>query len=350
MSDTSEAPSLASHVRRVRVPSQASDVDQFLDDLFMPVLNSQLDELSDARSLAASIKGGGNTVVSHPLNADAEDCFDDSIVLARTRQGSFRRQSLLHALQDVDLNESLTTLTTIPLLTEALKGGGQGAAEVETGAPPTTAGGTFYPNVSMSGTPGSPPPFIPAGTMPLYSTGGMNVPGVQASGQATNVDPSQVLIHQQNIQRAFIQSAVAQNIQIQQHLMAQNQALQQLLTQSIPHMGMSSRDFSPQSALGLNILGMMQVSGMPVTSGMPMSPAQGIPLASVSNMGMTGMAGISSMAGAADGPQIGRGHYQVGGDTYSFPQRRGINNNNKVPPLGRSNAATEGLAFRPKTP
>lgn len=49
----------ASHVRRVRVPSQASDVDQFLDDLFMPVLDGNLDELSDARSLAASIKGGG---------------------------------------------------------------------------------------------------------------------------------------------------------------------------------------------------------------------------------------------------------------------------------------------------
>lgn len=40
-------------MRRVRVPSQASDVDQFLDDLFNPVL----DQLSDARSLAASIKG-----------------------------------------------------------------------------------------------------------------------------------------------------------------------------------------------------------------------------------------------------------------------------------------------------
>lgn len=60
LSDTSEAPSLASHVRRVRVPSQASDVDQFLDDLFMPVLDGNLDELSDARSLAASIKGGGD--------------------------------------------------------------------------------------------------------------------------------------------------------------------------------------------------------------------------------------------------------------------------------------------------
>ena len=34
---------------------------------------------------------------------------------------------------------------------------------------------------------------------------------------------------QQNLSRAFIQSAVAQNMQIQQQLMAQNQALQQLL-------------------------------------------------------------------------------------------------------------------------
>ena len=72
MSDTSEAPSIASHVKRVRVPSAASDVDQFLDDLFMPVLDGQTnvgggvggagggdDGLSDARSLAASMRGGG---------------------------------------------------------------------------------------------------------------------------------------------------------------------------------------------------------------------------------------------------------------------------------------------------
>lgn len=64
MSDTSEAPSLASHVRRVRVPSQASDVEQFLDDLFSPVLDGNLDDLSDARSLIQSIKGGGEPVFS----------------------------------------------------------------------------------------------------------------------------------------------------------------------------------------------------------------------------------------------------------------------------------------------
>lgn len=73
MSDTSEAPSLASHVRRVRVPSQASDVDQFLDDLFSPVLDGSLDELSDARSLSASIRGGRIDYY------DAPPLFDDEL-------------------------------------------------------------------------------------------------------------------------------------------------------------------------------------------------------------------------------------------------------------------------------
>ena len=72
----------------------------------------------------------------------------------------------------MDLNDSLTALEDIPLLAQALKGGGQGAAEVDTGAPTTTSGATFYPNVSMSGAPGSPPPFSPPGTLPLYSAGG----------------------------------------------------------------------------------------------------------------------------------------------------------------------------------
>jgi hypothetical protein len=58
LSDTSEAPSLASHVRRVRVPSQTEDVDQFLDDLFSPVIDN-LDDLSDVRSLVSNLKGGG---------------------------------------------------------------------------------------------------------------------------------------------------------------------------------------------------------------------------------------------------------------------------------------------------
>lgn len=64
------------------MPSQASDVDQFLDDLFMPVLDGNLDELSDARSLAASIKGGGrhkNEATSCPNVARYHDDEDDEV-------------------------------------------------------------------------------------------------------------------------------------------------------------------------------------------------------------------------------------------------------------------------------
>ena len=49
----------ASHVRRVRVPSQASDVDQYVDELFIPIQDSPQDDISDVRSLAQSIRGGG---------------------------------------------------------------------------------------------------------------------------------------------------------------------------------------------------------------------------------------------------------------------------------------------------
>jgi len=45
------------------------------------------------------------------------------------------------------------------------------------------------------------------------------------------MDPGQVAAYQQNLQRAFLQSAMAQNMQIQQQLFAQNQALQQMLVQ-----------------------------------------------------------------------------------------------------------------------
>ncbi|KAK3884845.1 hypothetical protein Pcinc_010904, partial [Petrolisthes cinctipes] len=235
MSDTSEAPSLASHVRRVRVPSQASDVDQFLDDLFMPLIS--------------------HTYPQEITPEEFDNDFDDSIALARTRQGSLRRQSLLHALQDITVLPTLSHLSTCSHLTRAIKGGGQGAAEVEpgTGTPtPTTTtttagvggggvgGGVYFHNTS----PGSP---TPPNTLPLYSTGGINMPGMmsttqqqqqqQQQGQGSGVggmNPNQIILHQQTLQRAFIQSAVAQNMQIQQHLMAQNQALQQLLTQPVP--------------------------------------------------------------------------------------------------------------------
>ncbi|XP_061508752.1 unconventional myosin-XV isoform X2 [Anopheles gambiae] len=187
MSDTSEAPSLASHVRRVRVPSQASDVDQFLDDLFSPVLDGSLDELSDARSLAASIRGGAQFV---------------SELLATVRT-----------------DRSLTDLEQSAVLASATQGGTTHQAK----------------NATSNGfTPSAPNPIAPL-SPPVSSSGSLLMMG--------SVSPDVVMpvftippgvdstAYQQQMQRAFLQSAMAQNIQIQQQLMAQNQALQTLLTQ-----------------------------------------------------------------------------------------------------------------------
>ena len=116
MSDTSEAPSLASHVRRVRVPSQASDVDQFLDDLFMPVLDGNIDDgLSDARSLAASMRGGGD---SKDKTAQAQTVLD------LNRMGSFRRRSILLQGSDSEPEEE-----TVASLMARLRGGGSPGAD-----------------------------------------------------------------------------------------------------------------------------------------------------------------------------------------------------------------------------
>lgn len=64
-------------MRRVRVPSnvdQFSDVDQYLDDLFSPVLDGSLDELSDARSLSTSIRGGRIDFFEAPsISTDFDD-------------------------------------------------------------------------------------------------------------------------------------------------------------------------------------------------------------------------------------------------------------------------------------
>lgn len=95
MSDTSEAPSLASHVRRVRVPSnidQFSDVDQFLDDLFSPVLDGSLDELSDARSLSTSIRGGSDFFEAPEIEGELMD-LQSVEQLVRNIKGGGRKES-----------------------------------------------------------------------------------------------------------------------------------------------------------------------------------------------------------------------------------------------------------------
>lgn len=272
MSDTSEAPSLASHVRRVRVPSQASDVDQFLDELFSPVLDGNLDELSDARSLAASIKGGYNEAVQseyidgldefldeimQPLQTPDLDMSNADVIVPRIKGGGHRDrtnsqgssvldqevESLTNSrkqdasgsndptgsmddyisdlFRPIFINDSLKNLAEKHNLVESIKGGG--TTHQQNGASTSTYNYSSIPTpivspqslmMPMLGSPQE-------GFLPVY-----NMPNMPMAQNGTDI-----AAYQQNLQRAFLQSAMAQNIQIQQQLLAQNQALQQLLTQ-----------------------------------------------------------------------------------------------------------------------
>jgi myosin XV len=185
MSDTSETPSLASHVRRVRVPSQASDVDQFLDDLFSPVLDGNLDELSDARSLAASIRGSDYlTYAEAPLLDEDVSMLMNANLLCRTIKGggdedddqivmheSTMEEYITDLFQPIFMNENIRNLAEKEELADVIRGGG---------------------------------------------------------GSGTNGDGT---TYQSHTQRAFLESAMEQNIKIQQQLIAQNEALQTLLCQ-----------------------------------------------------------------------------------------------------------------------
>ena len=283
MSDTSEAPSIASHVHRVRVPSQASDVDQFLDDLFSPVLDGQTvdDGLSDAKSLAASMRGGG-------------DQDDQEVVATLSRANSMNSS-----------DSNMSGLTKSHVLAPALKGNEE---EDQPPAETTTENVGFQPIQGQMSPIMSPPPMLmptpilggsnpPSMTSPLmmpvhpqaggpnqpeasgssamaftyvpvpvYNMAGMTMPGVPgagvpgmpnlsglnlsnaqprdtstpaaapappaASGGSPPSQPSSLDTQQAAYQQAFLQNAVAQNMQIQQQLMLQNQALTQLLQQS----------------------------------------------------------------------------------------------------------------------
>ncbi|XP_046586212.1 unconventional myosin-XV isoform X1 [Neodiprion lecontei] len=218
MSDTSEAPSLASHVRRVRVPSQASDVDQFLDELFMPVLDGNLDELSDARSLAASIKGLANRGGPPKTIGD---------FVSWVTKESFVGSEIVSVIPEE--------------IASRIKGGGNMDIPNQNAAfnfNPMSPAGMMSPPMMMpmfsptqpvqnQQNPGMNSGFMP---IPIYNMQGLSLPA-----QYPNSPPNQnndIAAYQQNLQRAFLQSAMAQNIQIQQQLLAQNQALQQLLVQS----------------------------------------------------------------------------------------------------------------------
>lgn len=214
MSDTSEAPSLASHVRRVRVPSQASDVDQFLDDLFSPVLDGSLDELSDARSLAASIRGS----VPSSSNTTSQDYI-----------GSM--------LFSVETCHSVSCLENGHEINNKIKGGGtthQTKNNVSNGF--TQSASNF--NASSIA------PVTPINSNSLLMMSTVNPDTVMpVFNMSTGVDTA---VYQQQVQRAFLQSAMAQNIQIQQQLIAQNQALQTLLTQQDSPTSPTIHNLSPK--------------------------------------------------------------------------------------------------------
>lgn len=268
MSDTSEAPSLASHVRRVRVPSQASDVDQFLDELFSPVLDGNLDELSDARSIAASVKGGeiesNNEILDKFLDSVLEnleytdvDMSKTSTIVNNIKGGGdrIRKESQNSAILDKEvenltaqnkakngenvddyisdlfkpifINDSVKNLTEKMNLIDSIKGGGatQGDAGTSSYSLPT------IPAPLVNSTNLMMPLLSPTqeGFMPVF-----NIPGINGVGSNLQQNGTDLAAFQHNLQRAFLQSAMAQNMQIQQQLIAQNQALQQLLTQQNP--------------------------------------------------------------------------------------------------------------------
>ncbi|KAK2585066.1 hypothetical protein KPH14_008582 [Odynerus spinipes] len=215
MSDTSEAPSLASHVRRVRVPSQASDVDQFLDELFMPVLDGNLDELSDARSLAASIKGTSNDENEIPKSVD--DFIGD--LTGNLGESNLTADVLSKKIKgggNMDIPNQNTAFNFNPIAPGMMSP----PMMMPMFSPPQQIPPAQNTNMNMN------PGFMP---IPIYSMQGLSLPQYPNSPPNQN---SEMLAYQQNLQRAFLQSAMAQNIQIQQQLLAQNQALQQLLVQS----------------------------------------------------------------------------------------------------------------------
>lgn len=236
MSDTSEAPSLASHVRRVRVPSQASDVDQFLDELFSPVLDGSLDELSDARSLAASIRGGGDNLddildfIDIPPFGEDLKTLEDVDEMVQLIKGGGAKEEITNGaspketnaanlsvddyitdlFQPIFINDSITHLTEKSELVDAIKGGGTAH---------TTHSATS-PNSFTSSYQGS---LSPAQAMAISQENLLSMMSLPATSDQGG--------YQQHMQRSFLQSAMAQNLQIQQQLLAQNQALQTLLTQ-----------------------------------------------------------------------------------------------------------------------
>jgi hypothetical protein len=235
MSDTSEAPSLASHVKKVKLPSHASELDQYLDDLFNPVLDGNLDEFSEVRSLAASIKGDDVELRKETIEADVlnlQDQPEDYSWLPQLNRFSFE-----HCSSTVTVNQHETNVTQVEpealQLSRQIKGGyGLNDSRSPSNPSHSAHGADSFRLQSESN-------ILSASQQNLASNyqsnqGDSNLNGSSSMSASTlSLDPNQViqqhLVQQQMLQRAFLASAVQQNLQIQQQLFQQNQALQQLL-------------------------------------------------------------------------------------------------------------------------
>ena len=237
MSDISEtaslAPSLASHVRGIRPPTHASELDQYLDDLFNPVLDDNLDELSDARSLAASIKGGNdhlnetntfNQSLSMKLDYDKEEKIEPNQIKKFNFEEFKQFSNLLTSTDNLcqlikgddgavgssgsNRQQDLKELKEQKIVTSNYSFSSEAALN--------TSNSNQNQNETLSNNANT-----NSQLNAFTNVAGMTVPMVPMQQQ---------LVHQQMIQRAFLASAVQQNLQIQQQLFKQNQALQQLLT------------------------------------------------------------------------------------------------------------------------
>lgn len=224
LSDTSEAPSLASHVKNVKIPSHTSDLDQYLDELFNPVLDGNLDEMSDARSLAASLKGEWEDLgLDDPVDVAGRIKGDgkqgNATVASNTPQtnGGLQGPNLNFGLNLAGLNAGLMSPQLL----------GMAPVQGTTGTTPTPTG-----NAATSAS-ATPQPY----NLPLYNVSGMTVPIVDASQLIQQQVLQQHMMQLQ--QRAFLANAVQQNLQIQQQLMQQSAALQQLLQSSVVPQGTS---------------------------------------------------------------------------------------------------------------
>lgn len=111
--------------------------------------------------------------------------------------------------QPIFVNDSLRRLTDKSELADSIKGGG-------TAHHSGTTNGFVTSPVLMS-------PKSPNQILLMNSSTTESFPAMSSRAESPQ--------YQQNMQRAFLQSAMVQNLQIQQQLLAQNQALQTLLSQ-----------------------------------------------------------------------------------------------------------------------